>query len=399
MKSTGILSPSACSDLALRDVTTEPGVGATERGERFLGQASWAFAESLDYERTLNTVVCLAVPEIADWCSVDILADDGRLVRASSAPRDGKRDLDLNATFCAPLIARGRVLGAITVCTALGRDSSANDVGLTQEFARRAAVAIDNAQRYRDAQRAVRARDEILAVVTHDLRTPLSSIVAAASLLSGVDAVDLDGHRIRERGETIQRAARHMSRLLQDLTDAEHIDSGRLAIARTLESPVDVLREAVEALEPTVRRAGGTLNLQMPSVLPRLSLDANRIRQVLANLVGNASKVGASAIVVGAELLDAELVCWVADNGPGIPPADQPRIFDRYWRGAETHYAGSGLGLSIAAGIVAAHGGRIWLDSTVDVGSTFSFSLPRKLAEGRAEGGAQVTAIQRLECR
>jgi signal transduction histidine kinase len=104
---------------------------------------------------------------------------------------------------------------------------------------------------------------------------------------------------------------------------------------------------------------------------------------VLANLVGNASKAGASSIVVGADLLDAELVCWVADNGPGIPPADQPRIFDRYWRGTATDYSGSGLGLSIAAGIVEAHGGRMWLDSTVGVGSTLSFSLPRRPAEAR----------------
>lgn len=399
MESTGIVSPSACSDPESRDLTSEHGVGATERGQRFLGQASRAFAECLDYEGTLNAVACLAVPEIADWCCVDILADDGSLVRGSSAPRSGARAPGLGARFHASLTARGRVLGAITVCTALGRDLSANDVELIQEFARCAAIAIDNAQRYRDAQVAVRARDEILAVVAHDLRTPLSSIVAAASLLNGVDAVDPHGDRIRERGETIQRAARHMSRLLQDLTDAEHIDSGRLAMERTLESPADVLREAVEALGPTVRRAGGTLNLKMPSVLPRLSLDANRITQVLANLVGNASKVGASAIVVGAELLDAELLCWVADNGPGIPPEDQPRVFGRYWRGTETHYPGSGLGLSIAAGIVEAHGGRMWLDSTVGVGSTFSFSLPRLPAEARAEGGAQVPAIQRRECR
>jgi signal transduction histidine kinase len=398
MKPTGIVNPT-WSEVESRDVASELALHATERGERFLGEANRAFAESLDYERTVDTVACLAVPELADWCGVDIVAEDGSLVSASYAPRNGKRDLNVRTTFSAPLSVPGRVLGALTLCSAPGRDFSASDAGLAQAFVRCAAVAIDSAQRCQNAQRAVRARDEVLAVVAHDLRAPLSSIVAAATLLSGVDAVDPHGDRIRQRGETIRRAARHMARLLRDLTDADHLDSGRLAIERTIESPAEVLREAVDGLEPTVRRAGGTLTLQMPSVLPRLSLDANRIRQVLANLVGNATKVGASAIVVGADLLDVELVCWVADNGPGIPADDQPRIFDRYWRGTEAHYPGSGLGLSIAVGIVEAHGGRLWLDSTVGVGSTFSFSLPRLPAEACTERDGQVQAPQRKECR
>jgi signal transduction histidine kinase len=224
---------------------------------------------------------------------------------------------------------------------------------------------------------AVRARDEILAIVTHDLRTPLSAIATAASLLTSIDALNPDPDRIRQRGETIQRAARHMLRLVTDLSDLAQIDSGRLTIVRTLDDATDVVREVVEALEPVVARRGGTLRPSTKSDLPHIPLDRDRLRQVLANLVGNASKAGASEITVGADLSGTDLLFWVADNGPGIPPEDLPRMFDRYWRGRRTEYEGSGLGLPISNGIVKAHGGRMWIESTPGAGSTFFFCIPR----------------------
>ena len=243
--------------------------------------------------------------------------------------------------------------------------------------ARRAALAIDNERPCDDAQRAVRAREEILAIVTHDLRTPLSAVVTAASLLTSIDSVNPDGDRIRQRGETIQRAAQHMMRLVSDLTDLAQIDAGRLTIDRKLENPTDIVREVLEALEPVVKRRGGSLRAQTDSDLPHTPLDRDRLRQVLANLVGNASKVGASEISIGADVDDGNLIFSVADNGPGIPPEDLPRMFDRYWRGNGTRYKGSRLGLPILNGIVKAHGGRMWIESTLGAGSRFFFSIPR----------------------
>lgn len=224
---------------------------------------------------------------------------------------------------------------------------------------------------------ALRSRDEILAIVTHDLRTPLAAIATAASLLTSIDAVNPDPDRIRQRAETIQRAARHMLRLVTDLSDLAQIDSGRLAIVRTLEDPTDIVREVLEALEPVVARRGGTLRALTNSDFPHTPLDRDRLRQVLANLVGNASKAGASEIIMGADVSGGDLVFWVADNGPGIPPEDLPRMFDRYWRGRGTQYNGSGLGLPISNGIVKAHGGRMWIESTPGAGSTFFFCIPR----------------------
>lgn len=237
------------------------------------------------------------------------------------------------------------------------------------------AVAELTARLHDEAQRAIRAREDILEIVTHDLRTPLSAVTAAASLVISMDSVEPDGARVRQRGETIRRAALHMSRLITDLTDLAQIDMG-LAINKSTESPADVVKEVVEALEPVVKRRGGTLQAQVNADVPRIPLDRDRVRQVLANLVGNANKVGASEISVGAEPRGADVVFRVADNGPGIPPEDLPRMFDRYFRRRGTDYKGSGLGLPISNGIVKAHGGRMWIESTVGAGTTFYFSIP-----------------------
>jgi signal transduction histidine kinase len=163
---------------------------------------------------------------------------------------------------------------------------------MDEDLAQRATVAIDNPEICDDAERALRARDEILPIVTHDLRTPLSAVVTAASLLTSVDSVNPDGDRIRNRGETIQRAAQHMMRLVTDLTDLAQIDAGRLTIKRKPENPTEIVREVFEALEPVVTRRGGSLRAGTKSHLPQTALDRDRLRQVLANLVGNASKVG-----------------------------------------------------------------------------------------------------------
>ena len=259
---------------------------------------------------------------------------------------------------------------------------------MDENVSRRRTAANDNARLCADAQRAVRAREEMLAIVTHDLRTPLSAVLTAASLLTSIDAVNPDGDRIRQRGEAIQRAAQHMMRLVTDLTDLAQIDAGRLTIERKPENPTEIVREVLQALEPVVTRRGGSLRAQTKSDLPPTPLDRDRLRQVLANLVGNASKVGASEISIGADLDDKNLIFWVADNGPGIQPEDLPRMFDRYWRGRGTQYQGSGLGLPISQGIVKAHGGRMWIESTLGAGSRFLFAIPRVQSKDRVATAA-----------
>lgn len=407
---------------------------APDRRQRFLAESSRALAESLDCAQTLQTVARLAVPDVADWCAVDLLGEDGTLARVATEHRDpnraelaqalhrhpprndsitgaphvvrtGKteyvwqmsdvllqarehepeperlrilRDIGVKSLICAPLSARGRMLGAITLSTEAGREFTPEDVRMVEDLAQRAAIAIDNARLFDEAQRALRVRDEVMAIVTHDIRSPLSAITTGAALLMmHEDAAPVEGARIRHVADTIHRSARHIARLIEDLTDINHIEAGRLTIERKAEDVGALVCEAVDTLQAVAAQRGSTLRCDIAANLPPVECDRDRIIQVIGNLVANASKVGAPSIVVRVDARESEVVVSVADSGPGIPPEDLPYMFDRYWRGRNATYKGTGLGLPIAQGIVKAHGGRMWIESAVGSGSTFSFTLPQ----------------------
>jgi signal transduction histidine kinase len=227
------------------------------------------------------------------------------------------------------------------------------------------------------ADEATVAREEILSVVSHDLRNPLGAILLGAASLLGVDPGAKHAPRIRTNAERIQRQAERMARLIEDLVDFAGIQAGRLAIDRGVHDPRDIVGEASEIFEPIAEERGLRFAASLGPELPRVDCDRERAVQVLSNLLANAVKVTARGgeIAVGAERRATDVVFWVRDSGPGIPPADLPLLFERYWRSPTTPYKGSGLGLSIAKGIVEAHGCRIWAESALGEGSTFLFSL------------------------
>jgi signal transduction histidine kinase len=284
--------------------------------------------------------------------------------------------LGVNSYISAPLATRGRILGSITLFTEAGRLFEPDDAMMAEDLARRAATAIDNARLYEEAQRAVRSRDDMLAIVTHDLRTPLSAIVTAAALQIAETPDDEDGVRTRQRAESIQRSAQHLSRLIRDLTELGQIDAGRFAIERAAQDPPMLVRDVVEALEPIAARHESSLQMQILGAVPAISCDGDRIVQVLSNLVSNAIKVRARSITVSVEAQHKAVLFTVSDTGPGIAGDDLPHMFDRYWRAKATNYKGTGLGLPISKGIVDAHGGRIWAESEIGVGSRFYVTLP-----------------------
>jgi signal transduction histidine kinase len=401
------------------------------RRQRFLAEASRVLAESMDYEATLKVVARLAVPDIADWCVVDVLQTDGSLARVAIEHKDPDRrtlarrlqdefppradapsgpthvtrtgrmefethipdallrdiapeperlrilsELGLQSYISVPLATRGRILGTITLFTETGRVFESDDAMMAEDLARRAATAIDNARLYEEARRAVRSRDDMLAIVTHDLRTPLAAIVTAAALEIAAARDDAVGETTRRRAESIQRSAQHMSRLIRDLSALGQMDAGRFAIERSPIDPAALVRDVVEALAPVAARHQSSLRAQILAPSPPLSCDGDRMVQVLSNLVSNAIAVGAPSITVSADARPAGVLFTVSDTGPGIEADDLPRMFDRYWRAASTSYKGTGLGLPIAKGIVDAHGGRIWVESEIGSGSTFRVLLP-----------------------
>jgi signal transduction histidine kinase len=176
----------------------------------------------------------------------------------------------------------------------------------------------------------------------------------------------------------VKRAAERMNRLIQDLLEVKRIEGGKLAIEKRDTDATSVLSEAVEILRPMAAASSLTLESDVASDTPRIAVDPPRIQQVLSNLVGNAIKFTPAGghIVLRARPGKNEVSFVVADTGPGIAPDALPHIFGRLWQGNRSDRRGIGLGLTIAKGIVEAHGGRIWVESQLGAGSSFYFTVP-----------------------
>lgn len=234
------------------------------------------------------------------------------------------------------------------------------------------------ARSFVELQHAVRVREHILAVVSHDLRTPLSTILMAVARLARRDTEGSDPAAFAPTLERIQRAAASMQRLIGDLLDFASIEAGRLSIRREQQDAASILREAAASFESAAQQKALELTTEIEPVLPQVSCDRDRVLQVLTNLVGNASKVTATGghIVLQVRRRGPDVMFSVSDDGPGISEGDQAHLFERYWRSGDARYRGTGLGLAIARGIVEAHGGQIWVESQPGRGSTFSFTIP-----------------------
>jgi signal transduction histidine kinase len=226
------------------------------------------------------------------------------------------------------------------------------------------------------AETALRTRDEVLAVVSHDLRNPLSVIDMCAVALG--DRVPPEDEASLSLVRTIESSTQWMNRLIEDLLDVARVEAGRLALERQSHDLVRVISEATVMLEPLIAEKSLTLREELPDQLPRARVDARRVVQVLENLVSNAVKHTAAGgeILIRADSTNGEVRIVVRDTGCGIPAENLPHLFDRFWQARGARRGGAGLGLAIAKGIVEAHGGRIWVESTLGVGSTFGFSLP-----------------------
>ena len=224
------------------------------------------------------------------------------------------------------------------------------------------------------AERSTRVRDDVLAVVAHDLRNPVHTILGAA----GVVEVVSDGEAREKHVQMIERSARTMERLINDLLDVASIESGTLSL-RT--APVDLtalLAEVVELLEGQARERKIQIRRAIDGGIPTVNGDHDRLVQVISNLLGNAIKFtpeeGNILVLLTRSADDA--VISVIDTGVGISPADLPHIFDRFWRARDTAAKGAGLGLSIARSLIEAHGGKIWAESKLGFGTTMTFALP-----------------------
>ncbi len=222
-----------------------------------------------------------------------------------------------------------------------------------------------------------RLREQILAVVSHDLRNPLSAILLGARQLA-TGAAAGGAQKARAAGERIARAADRMRRMIGDLLDAAAIQSGRLAVHPVAADPRALAEEAREAFQHLAEERRLELEVRLDGKLPELCCDHDRVLQALSNLIGNAVALtpAGGRVTLGAAARDGGVELAVSDTGPGIPPDELPRIFEPYRRGKDAPYRGTGLGLAIVRGIAEAHGGRVRVESRVGEGTTFRLWLP-----------------------
>jgi signal transduction histidine kinase len=226
------------------------------------------------------------------------------------------------------------------------------------------------------AHRAVRQRDDVLAVVSHDLGNMVNVFRLASASLA--DQLAHDATTARELTALLQRQADSMRRLVEDLVDVGRIDAGSLRPVRASCEVRAIVEDAIAAARPLADQKAIALEVESPEPRAALRCDRRRVLQVFANLLGNAIKfTDKGAIRVAVSVGELEVCFSISDTGSGITPEHLPHLFERYWQGREGGRTGAGLGLYIAKGIVEAHGGRIWADSAPGKGTTVSFTLAR----------------------
>ncbi len=397
----------------------------TER--RLLDEVTAALSSMLDYNETLQQVARLAVPDFADLCVVDLVTETGiervaiahedpekialvqksadlypdarlmgvqRVVAtgesifrpqldaaaiAAALPDEQQRAvvlaIGIRSLIIVPLTARGRVLGTISlVMSDSGRHYHPGDVEIARELGRRAGIAVDNARLYQEAQQAVKLREDVLAVVSHDLRNPLGAIDLSASLL----LQRATEPHARKQVEIIRRSSIRMERLISDLLDMASIDAGKLVLQKAPHEAAQLVGDVVELHAPTAGEKHITLTATPTPAGLKIPCDRDRIAQVFANIVGNAIKFcrPGDTITIETTVASTSARFEIRDTGPGISAEELPHIFQPYWSALRHAKRGTGLGLYICKGIVEAHGGAIAAFSTPGQGATFAITLP-----------------------
>lgn len=393
-------------------------VGAERRRRAatdLLADAGRVLLDTLDGDRLLQLGAELLVPRLGDWCLVSTVeGDDALQLRAlahaepealvgerplhdvfplldrawdvlqDSQPRlvadlgpalagapEAVRRLGLRAAVVAPLIARERAIGVVRLFAA--RKLGDDDRELVRGVAERLALAYDNARQHAEALRASQAREDVLTVVSHDLRNPLSAITLGATVLV---------KKIRDAEENvavIQRSAARIERLTENLLDLAGAQAGQpTVIEREIADAREIVDEALALQRPLADKKGVTIVTDLQFTEAPLFCDRIRIAQVFGNLLDNAIKFSASGqdVVVTGALADHQVRFTVADQGPGIDDVDLPHVFEPFWSTMRGGKKGLGLGLSIARSIIDAHDGRMWVDSSPGIGTVFSFTLP-----------------------
>ena len=426
---------------ALREAEERQVRQRAEQALRFVAEASAELAGSLDYPTTLKTASRLPVPFLADWTVVFALEEDetlqpvaahhrdaqlreladsfvGRvagehglgpfaremgsvgipllipeigpadLARAAPDAEVGRRlgTLGFQSLMVVALRTRRRMLGALALITATAeRRYTPEDLSLAEDLGRRIALALDAAQLHLDVQLADRRKDEFLAMLAHELRNPLAPILTAVEVAR---EAELGDGRVRKAHDVVERQARHMARLVDDLLDVSRITRGKVELRRERVELSEMIHHAVQTSRPLIDQRGHSLSVDVPEEPLPLDADPARMEQVLTNLLNNAAKYTdpGGRISVRAERLGGEVRVAIADTGVGIPREMLHRVFEPFVQvkpELDRSRGGLGLGLTLVKMLVELHGGAVSARSDgPGQGSGFEVRLP--LARGEA---------------
>jgi len=394
------------------DITEQKGVLDTQR---FLSRVSAVLTTSLAFEQTLHSLIELANAHISDGCCVSLTQEGSapQLVSfgypsgwrresiedlqrnlSTNVILTGKaelysqnsdkflsfpRELSIGSAMVVPLLARGKVLGAMSFySTASSRIYGITDLLVAEEIGRRAGIAVDNIFLYRQAQDAIRTREDVISIVSHDLKNPITGILLASTALERIRPNQDPTQLYQRQVQSITLAAKRMQSMIETILNVGKLETGKLFVEPRAETTEALIAEAVEMLQPIAAEKSIRLTWELGENCRPVWCDRLRTGQILSNLLGNAIKftpIGGT-VLIRAERNDNEVIFSVQDSGPGIPQNQQDFVFQRYWQAPGTMSQGSGLGLFIAKQIVEAHGGHIWLKSEPGQGSTFYFTLP-----------------------
>jgi signal transduction histidine kinase len=321
-------------------------------------------------------VLRTAQPEI-----VTDIGDDWFQAAARDAEHIEKmRALDFKSYLIVPLIAQGRALGAISLVSAQSaRRYSKDDLRLAEDLARRAALAIDNARLYKEAQTIARLKDEFLTTLSHELRTPLTSVLGWARLLR---VSDLDQETFNHAIDSIERNAQAQTQLIQDILDVSAIITGKLKLKIGPVSLPHVIEDAIKSVQPAAEAKSIQVEVSCEGLLKPIEADPDRLRQVIWNLLSNAIKFTPKdgRVEVRATRNGSEAEITVSDTGYGIRRDFLPFVFERFRQadGSSTRaHGGLGLGLAIVRHLVEMHGGTVLAASDGEGrGASFTIRLP-----------------------
>jgi signal transduction histidine kinase len=315
--------------------------------------------------------------KLVDYCAVDLDVGVGRGVRLATAYRDPARQaaieqLAARSPVRVPIVARGATVGTLTLAGASGVD-----VALAEELARRAALGVENERLRARLRDLMRSREEMLSIVSHDVRNPLGVVLTGSALLLRGSLPPDKGDRARRQVEAIQRAGHRINTLIRDLLDFASIEARELSLTLRPHDVGGLLSEALDALRPTAATKSQELVAAVLAQALTVSCDRDRIVQVFANVVGNSMKFGPTGghIRVDVSAEGPFVRFTITDDGPGMDTEELTNLFDRSWQAQRKNRDGVGLGLAIVRGIVEAHGGRVWAESALGGGTRVHFTL------------------------